>query len=160
MTEVSQNLHIAEFLRRNHICVLATADKRTAEPHAATVYYATDSQLNIYFLTKAKTIKSHNLDTNPWAAIAVYEADTQRTAQISGMVNRVADEDMMKRALPLMSKFSKQTAGTAQTPISKLEAGEYVLYRLVPQSIRLGEYKYGTPNDLFDIATPAEESLE
>jgi nitroimidazol reductase NimA-like FMN-containing flavoprotein (pyridoxamine 5'-phosphate oxidase superfamily) len=160
MTEASQNPHIAEFLKRNHIGVLATADKKTAQPHAATIYYATDSHLNIYILTKAKTAKSYNLNLNPQAAMAIYEADTQRTAQISGLVNRIEDKDMMERALPLISKFSKQTAGTEETPISKLAAGEYILYRLVPQSIRLGEYKYGTPSDMFDIATPAEESLE
>ena len=160
MTDISPNPHIADFLKRNHIGVLATADKKTASPHAAAVYYAIDSQLNIYFLTKDKTAKSRNLDMNPSAAMAIYEADAQRTAQISGIVNRVDSQEVMERAKPLMSLFSSQTAGTAETPISKLAAGEYVLYRLVPQFIRLGEYKYGVHNDLFDIATPAEESLE
>lgn len=160
MTEASQNPHIAEYLKRNHIGVLATADKKTAEPHAAAVYYATDSHLNIYFLTKDKTAKSRNLELNRQAAMAVYEADTQRIAQIYGLVNRVEDSDMMERAKPLMAHFSQQSAGTSETPISKLAAGEYVLYRLVPQSIRLGEYKYGVHSSLFDIATPAEESLE
>jgi len=160
MTEASENPHIAEFLKRNHVGVLATADKQTAAPHAATVYYATDSHLNIYILTKVQTTKSYNLELNPRAAFAVYEADSQRTAQISGLANRVQDADMLKRALPLMAKFSKQTAGTTETPISKLAGGEYVLYQLVPQSIRLGEYKYGVNNEMFDIATPAEESLE
>lgn len=160
MSEASLNPQISEFLHHNHIGVLATADKQSAMPHAAAVYYATDSHLNIYFLTKDKTTKSRNLDKNNWAAMAIYEAHTQRTAQISGSVNRVQEKDMMERAKPLMSRFSKQTAGTEQTPISKLDAGEYVLYRLVPQSIRLGEYKYGVHDDLFEIASPAEESLE
>jgi nitroimidazol reductase NimA-like FMN-containing flavoprotein (pyridoxamine 5'-phosphate oxidase superfamily) len=160
MSEASANPHITEFLKRNHIAVLATASKVTAHPHAATIFYAIDSHLNIYFLTKEKTTKSHNLSANPWAALVVYEADTQRTAQITGTVDKVEDKEMMERAKPLMAKFSKQTSGTDETPISKLEAGEYVLYKLTPQSIRLGEYRYGTRADLFDIATPAEESLE
>jgi nitroimidazol reductase NimA-like FMN-containing flavoprotein (pyridoxamine 5'-phosphate oxidase superfamily) len=160
MSEASLNPHIAEFLQRNHIAVLATADKKTAAPHAAAVYYATDSHLNIYFLTKDKTAKSRNIESNPMAAMAVYEADSQRIAQITGTISRVTEEDMMERAKPLMARFSKQTSGSEETPISKLSAGEYVLYRLTPQSTRLGEYKYGVHSDLFDIATPAEESLE
>jgi general stress protein 26 len=160
MSEASLNPHISEFLHKNHIGVLATADKTTVVPHAAAVYYATDSHLNIYFLTKDKTAKSQNLDNNNQAAMAIYEADTQRTAQIDGTVSRVTDKDMMERAKPLMSRFSKQGSGSEETPISKLDAGEYVLYELVPQSIRLAEYRYGVHNSLFDIATPAQESLE
>ena len=100
------------------------------------------------------------MDTNNRAAMAIYEAEAQRTAQISGIVHRVQEKDMLERAKPLMSRFSKQTSGREETPISKLDAGEYVLYCLVPQSIRLGEYKYAVNNDLFEVALPAEESLE
>jgi nitroimidazol reductase NimA-like FMN-containing flavoprotein (pyridoxamine 5'-phosphate oxidase superfamily) len=159
MSIASNNPDITQFLKRNHVGVLATAALQGAQPHAAAVYYATDSSLNIYFLTKDKTTKSRNLESNPQAAVVIYEAETQRTAQIQGLVNKVEDKTMMEKALPLMSRFSKQTAGTEDTPISKLEAGEYVLYRLVPQFIRVGEYKYGTKNDLFEVAAPSEESL-
>lgn len=155
-----QNPHIAGFLRRNHIAVLATVHQESHEPHAAVLYYATDSHLNIYFLTKSATTKSINLASNPSAAMVVFESDTQRTAQITGQVSKVEDKDMLERALPLMSKFSKATAGTEETPLSKITAGDYVLYRLVPQSIRLAEYKYAPRNEVFDVATPAEESLE
>ena len=155
-----QNPHISGFLRRNHIAVLATASPQSAEPHAAVVYYATDSHMNIYFVTKENTTKSRNLTANPQAAIVVYESDSQRTAQISGQVERVNDKDMMERALKLMSKFSSQTAGTEQTPISRLDAGKYILYRISPQAVRLAEYRYGTKDEMFDVAVPDEESLD
>jgi nitroimidazol reductase NimA-like FMN-containing flavoprotein (pyridoxamine 5'-phosphate oxidase superfamily) len=151
---------ITSFLKRNHVGVLATSNKETGTPHAATIFYATDSQTNLYFLTKEDTAKSKNLTTNPRAAIVVYEAEMLRTAQISGSVSKVDDPAMMEKALRIMAKFSKQTAQTDQTPISKLDAGEYILYRLTPQSIRLGDYKYGSRNFIFEIATPAEESLD
>lgn len=160
MDEARQNPHIANFLKQHHIGVLATADKEAAMPHAAVVFYATDSHLNIYFLTKKETSKSRNLQVNPWAAFTVYEEDTQRTAQIQGMVSEVLASDMMERAKPLFAKFSKQTSGSEDTPISKLNSGDYVLYCLAPQSIRLAEYRYGVKNDMFDVATPAEESLD
>lgn len=160
MSDFSQNVDISNFLRRNHIAVLATADRQTGQPYAAAVFYAIDSHLNIYFLTKDKTTKSRNLTLNPLAALAVYEPDTQRTAQIMGQVNKVNDKDMLDKALPLMSKISKHTSGTETTPISRLEAGEYILYRLAPQSIRLGDYKYGVKDEIFETANPAEESLE
>ena len=156
----NDNPEIAAFLSRHHIGVLATADKTSSTPHAATVFYTNDSNLNIYFLTKSKTLKSKNLESNPQASMAIYEADNLQTIQAGGSVTQVKDEDMMRRALELMSRFSKRVSGSEQTPISKLDAGDYILYKLEPQFIRLGKYQYGTPTGLFEIATPAEESLE
>jgi len=155
-----QNPNIAGFMKRNHIAVLATADRNSAQPHASTIYYATDSQMNVYFVTKDKTRKSQDLAGNPQAALAIFEADTQTTLQISGPVTVVDNEAMMSKALKLMSKYAKETAQTESTPISKLYAGDYVLYKIWPQTIRLGEYKYGPHDQIFDTATPAEESLE
>jgi len=67
---------------------------------------------------------------------------------------------MMERALKLMAKFAKQSSGSEVIPISKLDAGEYILYGLTPQSIRLAEYEYAAKDEIFDVVTPTEESLE
>lgn len=155
-----KNPNIAAFLKRNHIAVLATANKETAAPHAATIYYATDSQMNIFFVTKEGTTKSKNIVSNPQAAIAIYEATTQTGAQITGSVSRVEDSAMLEKALRIMARYSYQTAQTEETPISKLKAGSYILYKIWPQTIRLGEFKYGPRSQIFDTATPAEESLD
>ncbi|MBX4199281.1 pyridoxamine 5'-phosphate oxidase family protein [Candidatus Saccharibacteria bacterium] len=155
-----KNPNIASFLKRNHIAVIATANKETGAPHAAAVYYATDSQMNIFFVTKEDTTKSKNLTANPQVALAIYEAAVQATAQITGTVTRVEDPVMLQKALRIMSKHARETAKTDEAPYSKLNAGQYVLYKIWPQTIRLGEYKYGPHNQIFDIATPAEESLE
>ncbi len=160
VTSNFKNPNIANFLKRNHIAVLATANKETAQPHATAIYYATDSQMNLFFVTKEKTTKNKNLIQNPKAAVAIYEAETQTTIQITGPVSRIEDQTMLEKSLLIMSKYSKQTAQTEETPLSKLDAGEYILYKLWPQTIRMGEYKYGPRNQIFDTATPAEESLE
>jgi uncharacterized protein YhbP (UPF0306 family) len=158
LTNISPD--VIEFLKANHVAVLATASPQSAEPHAAAVFYATDSHVNLYFLTKEQTTKSKNLNSNPQAAVVIYEPSTLRTAQITGHASQVKNDEMMQKALGLMSKFSKQVSGTGTTPISKLDAGDYILYQLEPQSIRLGDYKYGNDSTIFDIATPAEESLK
>jgi len=155
-----KNPNIANFLKRNHIAVLATANKETGQPYATTIYYATDSQMNIFFVTKEKTTKNKNLVQNPLAAVAIYEAETQTTTQITGPVSRVEDTLMMEKALRIMAKYSMQTAKTEATPISKLDAGAYVLYKLWPQTIRMGEFKYGPRSQIFDTATPSEELLD
>jgi general stress protein 26 len=154
-----KNPNIESFLKRNHIAVLATADKTSAAPYASTIYFATDSQMNIFFVTKAKTLKSKNLASNPQASIAVYEANTQTTVQITGPVTVIEDRSMLEKALKIMADYSYQTAQTEETPISKLYAGDNILYKLWPQTIRMGEFKYGPSSQIFDTATPAEENL-
>jgi len=155
-----ENPNITNFLKANHIAVLATADKTSAAPHAATIFYATDSKMNIFFVTKENTAKNRNLTGNPQAAIAIYDGAKQETAQIFGPVSKVDDPAMMGKALRIMTKYSVATSGSEEIPISKIDAGQYVLYKLSPQSIRLAEYKYGPKNDIFDVAVPPGESLE
>lgn len=151
---------VTDFLKANHVAVLATANGQLATPHAAAVFYATDSHMNLYFLTKEQTAKSQNIQSNPQVALVIFDTPMLKTAQITGKAMVVQDDDMMQRALELMNKFAERLADSKATPLSKLDAGGYILYKVVPQSIRLWDYKYGTPSTLFDIATPAEESLE
>ncbi len=154
-----ENPEIANFLKRNHIAVIATADKESI-PHAATVYYATDSRMNIFFLTKDGTTKSKNIENNPQAAIAIYEPESQRTLQTMGAVTRIEDKATKDRALRIMEKYAKETAKTSEIPISKLQAGDYVLYKISPQTYRLGDYKYGSHDYIFDTAIAPGESLD
>lgn len=62
--------------------------------------------MNMFFVTKEKTTKNKNLVQNPQAALAIYEAQTQTTTQITGPVSTVEDPDMMEKALRIMSKYS------------------------------------------------------
>jgi hypothetical protein len=92
--------------------------------------------------------------------LAIYDAPLQKTAQVMGTVTKVNNDEMMQKALRIMSRHSKEATGKEETPIPKLNAGNNVLYMLTPQFIRLADYKYGANNQIFEVATPVEESLE
>ena len=156
----SQNPEIAAFLERNHIAVLATAYKDTSAPHAAVIYYTSTSRLNLFFITKSNTQKSRNIVSNPQVALAIYEADSQTTAQINGSAQKIDDPDRLKTAVELMHKYSQATAQTGTLPADRLKAGDYVLYEVTPQSIRMGRYKYAADDQIFTTALPPAESLE
>ena len=152
--------YIMDFLKRNSVAVLATANKVDATPHAAAVFYEPDTHANLFFLTKKDTAKTKNLEDNPQADMVIIEPQSLLTAQISGKVRQMTDPVMLGKALRIMSRHSMEIAGTPETPISKLNAGNSILYMLRPESIRLGDYKYGARDFIFDTATPAEQSLE
>ncbi|HSX18221.1 MAG TPA: pyridoxamine 5'-phosphate oxidase family protein [Candidatus Saccharimonadales bacterium] len=156
----AKNPEIAEFLARNHIAVLATVGKQSETPHAAVIYYTTTSKLNIFFVTKIGTQKSRNLESNPLAALVVYDPSAQKTIQFNGTAKRIDDPNRLQTALEIMAKYSEETANTKTLPISRLDAGDYVLYKVTPQNIRMGEYRYATDDHIFSTAVPELESLE
>lgn len=81
---------ITELLNKHHIGILCTASK-DGMPHAATIYFFADEDFNIFFITKEKTTKQSNLVQNPKAALAIFEAATQTTLQLTGTVSRIED---------------------------------------------------------------------
>lgn len=123
---------IADFLNRNHVAVLSTADD-DGQPHAATIYYFVDADMNIYFMTKEATRKYKNLKANPRAALAIYEASSQATVQIEGTASEITDSDHMNEIFKHVLAISNQTSQTAIPPVSRLDAGEYKCFRVTPK---------------------------
>jgi general stress protein 26 len=88
--------YIAELLQEKGVGVLATASA-TGQPHAATIYFTTDEDLNIYFITKHETQKYQNLKDNARAALAVFEEKSQSTVQVVGAVSEIKDADLANK---------------------------------------------------------------
>lgn len=134
-----ENQRIVEFLTTNTIGVLATSDLSN-QPHAATMYFVVDSDMNVYFITKEETTKCHNLEQNPKAAISVYEPATQSTVQITGTVTAIEEasliEDIYRRVLATVAATSE----SAVPPLSKISGGRYRFFRLIPQTAHLAQY--------------------
>ena len=137
---VSENhTKIAELLNRHHIGILCTASK-DGTPHAATIYFFTDDDFNIYFITKEKTTKHSNLVQNPKAALAIFEAATQTTLQLTGTVTPIDDLDQLHEMYRRIVGITLQTTYKQTPPFSKLEAGSEKAYCLKPDRVRLAQY--------------------
>lgn len=146
---------ISEFLSRNNVGVLATASC-SGVPHAATIYFVTDKDLNFYFVTKEKTTKYKNLIENKHAALAVFQAQTQSTLQVSGVATVIKDVNKFMDLYNQILEISAATSDSDRPPVSKLFAGDYFMFCLAPHKIRLAEYTkpdHGN-TDIFEIVTP------
>ena len=65
------------------VAALATAST-SGVPHVATVYVNIDDSLNLYFITKAETTKTHNILANPQVALSITDAKELKTVQVTG----------------------------------------------------------------------------
>lgn len=63
--------HIKQFLNDHFQMVIATVGEH---PWIATVYYTTDSEMNLYFLSDPTTIHCHQIAENPAVAVSIADA--------------------------------------------------------------------------------------
>lgn len=130
---------LADLLNKHNIGILATSDNQST-PHAATIYFFTDPDFNIYFMTREGTTKQKNLDQNPKAALAIFEAATQKTVQISGTVTKIEDPNLRDGINSKVHAITHDTSYKESPPFTKLSSGNNVAYCLHPNKLRLAEY--------------------
>jgi general stress protein 26 len=144
------------FLETHSVGILATAS-REGIPHAATMYFVIGPELELYFVTRQETTKHRNLSENPNAALAVFDAASQTTVQAMGTVEVVTDDTLQTSIYSKVVAITKQTSGDHQPPLTKLDAGKYVVYQLKPKTLRMAEFikaEYPPVDEIFEVAIP------
>lgn len=92
MTSVSKEelkKYVSDYLEKNRLMTLATSEKDI--PWAATVFFAYDPDLNIYFISRPETRKTKHLHVNPNVSVAVNHHQSK-----SGLVKGVQLEGTAK----------------------------------------------------------------
>lgn len=130
---------VRDFLQTHYSCTLATASD-SLQPHAAVVYFKSQGDLSLLFVTKTATQKYQNILINDLAAIAAYDEKEQLTLQASGRIEIIDDHNKRQEALNNIFTLSAKLSMTEFPPIEKLIAGDYVVLRFIPQTMRLAVY--------------------
>lgn len=123
-----------KYLKGQCLMALATSSPR-GEPHCSAMLYVVDDDFNFYFVTKEKTRKAEHLAQNPEAALTV-GFGSPMNIQARGMVRMIEDEVLQA---DLFAKLAD--AGSAVKdfwpPVLRIEAGQYLLYRMEPRWVRV-----------------------
>lgn len=146
--------HILNFLKDNSVAVLATTDKN-CQPHSAAIYYHVDENINLYFITKRDTTKSNNIHSTGKAAITVFEAKSQTTVQAIGKVSEENDINITQKVFNEVLRKSMSASEAGVPPISKLQAGPYVVYCFTPDSLKMASFirpDGGSQEKIFETA--------
>lgn len=133
------NQIIFDFLQAQPIGILATVDANN-EPCATVIYYSIDDSFTAMFTTKRGTKKHDVLQRNNHVQLLVYEASSQTAAQISGVAEEIKNETDANRAFDGTLKAASETSKGGVPPVSKLQAGYYVAYRIKPAHITMTVY--------------------
>lgn len=135
-SESAKNIY--EELSAHHTGTLGTIAKEGI-PHLAAVYYTVDDNFVLRFVTKAGTQKHSNIKRNKHVQFLVFDEKTQLTIRIDGVAHEILDGELRTKAVNRMYWLANQNDFNSP-PISKLYAGEYVAYRIVPKSISMAYF--------------------
>lgn len=135
--ESVRNIH--QFLQSHPAGVLAEVDQN-GHPHASVIYFSVDDQFGIYFATKTNTRKYENLRSNPDVMLVTFHQSTQATAQISGKVIEVSDQNISNKILDMIEGIAQKYSISGVAPTLKLDTGDYVIYKLRPDTIRFAMF--------------------
>ena len=105
---------ITNFIIKNYQMVIATSGEH---PWIATVYYSTDKDLNLYFLSDPNTLHCQQLLNNPKVAISIAKspqnpAHAKKGVQLYGLAEQILDKEKIIAALNLWKKTLKVTSET------------------------------------------------
>jgi len=130
---------ISTFLAEHYSGVVATADT-AANPHAAVVYYLSQPDFTLSFVTKSETQKYKNIEENKQVSFVIYDEKTQTTLQISGHVVAVEEIEEKRETIRNMTNTSIALSGQLLPPAYKLTAGDYMVLKLIPAVMKMAIY--------------------
>lgn len=136
---------IAAYINEHPLAVLSTIEP-SGTPHGTTLYAGSDAQLHVFFMTKRNTRKHENILSNPKVALTFSGEDHQTTLQLTGIASEVTVPDEGAVAFQVLGSI-RHDSEDFRLPISKIEAGPYIVYRVDVNNALLTEYEHGNRVD-------------
>lgn len=130
---------VHEFLTSHPVGVLSTASP-AGEPWGSTIVFATDEDLNFFFMTRANTRKYQNIAANPTVALTVTDESQQITVQAMGSVEKVAAEDIMEVVFHKLDKLRPKGSEHWIAPVYKIHEGDYMILQFTPKILQFADF--------------------
>ncbi len=138
MAQIDATSQIKQFLDSHFQMVLAT---NGSHPWICTVYYTTDKDMNIYFLTSPKTIHGKQIAKNPKVAIAVADApqapaSSKKGLQIYGVCKQISGMHKVTYAVNLWKKALGVTSSDYSYEGIMKKAISGRMYKVTPKQLK------------------------
>lgn len=117
------------FLKSTDTMVLSTVSAN-GEPQAATMYFVSDDDFNLYFITSSESTKNKNLETNNNVAFVVGTGPAVLTIQGGGKAAALDEQEALV-FYGLIEKIAEQSA--SKWPVLRLmSGGTFRTFRIKP----------------------------
>lgn len=141
MTDVKKSYEKAvEFLTQQQMGILSTISEDN-KPWGSAVNFVIDDDLNFYFLTRERTYKYKNIETNPEVAFTVADEEAQVTVQLQGTISKVPTKDVMDVVYKKLARNRPRGDFYWVPPVIKVREGDYMVLRITPSKLNYADYK-------------------
>lgn len=141
-----------DFIAEHPLAVLSTSSEK-AVPHGAAIFAVVDEHFNFYFLTRSRTKKYANLQQKPIAALTFADRDQQITVQVEGTTAEVREATTIDMVFKKLARIRTPNDIDWLPPVAKLQHGNYIVIRLVAQSVRIADFKKFKSHDSTEYFT-------
>lgn len=131
---------IVNYIKNNPLCVMSTVDPNN-KANGASMYIVSDENLNVFFMTKTNTRKYQNIMNNPSVSFTLHNESGLTTLQMIGdavPIDPAVDDN--QKIYDLFEGVRDKILNYS-LPISKLSAGDYVMFKVNVDHALLTEYK-------------------
>lgn len=136
---MSGNEKTLRFLQEHSLATLATVDPNGA-PHAASVYYVSDGDLNLYCVTREETQKYQNIKQNSVVSMVIVDEETSEIVQLVGDAARIDDEHSVSKILERLWKITLEKHHWP-APAIKMNKGGLLVLKITPKELKFGDFK-------------------
>jgi len=137
---INFNPVIREFLTAHDTGVLSTLDTGNQTVYGAVMHYLIHEN-RLYVLTKSDTLKAINMLSSPQVAFTIYDREATQTLQLTGCSFVVTDQNLKDAILALIVQPRKYNNEYQFPPVTKLREGSFMLFGIVPQWLRLLDFR-------------------
>lgn len=128
-----------KFLLSHELGVISTVSDE-GELSSAVIYYFSDDDFNIYFVTKSNTQKYRNIAANGKIALTIYDEPKRFTLQARGTASEVKEQDTQSRIMNHLAKVRGDSEHAWFPPVALLEGGDYALLKVHLDHIQIADY--------------------
>jgi general stress protein 26 len=140
---------VFRFFSSHNLMALATKNTE-GHPEVSHVYFVADEGLNLYFCTRNSLRKTKNLTAHPEVAVSVIDEYHQTVIQLNGVCEEYMDHADLSRVTQLFDEKILQFS-EGYPPILQLKEGHFVMYRIVPNWIRIGQFFDGAEQKFIEL---------
>lgn len=139
MNNTPEHKRAHAFLKKHQMGVLSTASE-AGTVWGASVYFLTDDNLNIYFVTRSETFKYKNIEAQPFAALTVTDSEAQITVQLSGKITTMPVKKYMDVFFDKFAAMRPEGDYHWAPPVDKVHKGSYMPLQLTPSHLQYANY--------------------
>lgn len=138
---------IYDFLQSLQAGVLSSVCPN-GEPHATVIYYFLEPKnFQVFFLTKNGTQKYDNLLHDNRVVLVAYDAAAQKVAHVYGRAYEITDAREVNQVATHIYTQHSNGGKEAVLPISRLQAGAYTAFTIVPNQIHVASFSHPHSGD-------------